>query len=285
VPAAGTTISDNLVSLLPNMPQQLADIKKQERWRQALAAVVLGGSATLAVLTDPTVAIVFAVLAIGAVSLVPPLRHQVFGDKLALRDAAGRVRFFAGFSESRPIFVMLDEAEKPRVLLGLGADESPQLSLHDDSATARVVLSAHPSISGVAVNGSDGHSLLEFVAPDDRGQIQVKDREGGQATLVVDMLGLQRDDERLAALSVTDQSTSLLCQAGERTVNCIAGEDQANVIARAGTNSSALSATDELGVIAAGSDNRLLRALASPGGVSLQSREGDGEWQPLIPLE
>ena len=60
---AESAIGD-LVPLLPNMQQTLDEIKKQGRLRQAIAAIVLLGSATLAVTNGPTVAIVFAVLAV-----------------------------------------------------------------------------------------------------------------------------------------------------------------------------------------------------------------------------
>jgi hypothetical protein len=143
--------------------KQLADIKKQSKLRQGLGALLLAIAAVLTLVFNPTVAIVFAVLAIAAIWLLPTARRKVLGEHVVLRDSAGRIRLFAALGDDgQPMLALVDKAGQPRSILAIAQQqESPVLAMRDSDGSAPLTVACVGSLPTIDLNGAASHMHLE----------------------------------------------------------------------------------------------------------------------------
>ena len=124
--------------------QLLVGVKGQSKVRQLAGSVLLFGSAAIAILVNPTAAIVVAVLAIASVWLFPPLRKTILGDVLLLKDVMGNKRLVAHAGVGTSILGLIDSAGTFRAILAVDENGSPSLSLFDPDSNPRLVAALPP---------------------------------------------------------------------------------------------------------------------------------------------
>jgi hypothetical protein len=224
----------DVTQLLPNVSEKIEEIKKQSRLRQALGAVVLFGSAALAVWVGPTTAIVVAALAVAAVWLLPPARRRFLGDSVVLRDSTGRIRLTAGLSDDGlPLMALQDTSDQLRFILGLGDGGSPLLALFDDVGKGRLSITC--SAKGAALTlwdpaGEKARAGLWGGDADDPAMLALGDLRGGYTTLNEWGIDCVRGDQRARLLTTDEHNAVMDCRYGADSVTCFAREDTAAMI-------------------------------------------------------
>jgi hypothetical protein len=278
VPAADPLTMGDLTKRLPNLAAQLEDIKTQSRVRQAVGAGFLLGSVVLAVTSGPTVAIVFATLAIAAVWLFPSIRRRVLHDSLVLRDARGAIRLAAVINEhGSPQLALFDASGTPRLTLGLSDDDTPALALTDKEGRIRLGAVVSTSESGWMIFGVDGDVRLEAVDSGSHPWFAVHDPDRGRSHLAGGLLGIERG-EQSATVGVTDTSTLVNCTSASRQVSIRAGEEVTGLVAGVANDTTVIAAvSDGDPCLIARKDKAIAQARVGGEAATISANKGDGE--------
>jgi hypothetical protein len=105
-------------------------------------------------------------LALGTTFLVAAGKNKtVEADRFVLRDTAGHVRMDLNVSRGQPVLIMLDDHEKPRLVLGLD-NQGPAISLADERGRERAVMRVYRDRSVFLFRGKNPRAGVELVAAD-----------------------------------------------------------------------------------------------------------------------
>jgi hypothetical protein len=148
-------------------------------------------------------------LALGTALLMAAGKNKtVEADRFVLRDGAGHVRMDLNVSRGQPVLVMLDDQEKPRLVLGLD-DKGPAISLADERGNERAVMRVYKDRSLFQFRGRNPRAGVELVGAD-LSRLNVYD---GNAKRRI-ALSLDRPGGSLSFLDA-DQGRSAVLGAGE----------------------------------------------------------------------
>lgn len=250
--------NNNAPAILAITAQQLTDIKRESRTRQFIAATVLGGAAILAVLTSPSIAIVFAALSVAAVWVSPAGRRLVRGEHLVLRDPQGSPRIVLSVAaDGGALLSLLDDQERSRISLGLSR-MGPSLQLIDEEGQGTLTVSSLLDMGAVTIGGDSRRIML--VADDKKVGISLEGPcvDGGPSLALVTPFGVQvRQAENTCGMSATRESSRFSCESSQGNVEIFTGispnvgihvkSASGEIVSQVGPNGPVLSAYDSAG--------------------------------------
>jgi hypothetical protein len=210
-----------MVDQLPTLPsiteRQLAAIKQQGRLRQWFAALLLGASAGLALLVNPTAAIVVAVLGVAAVWVFPSTRRRIFGDSIILRDPEGRPRFVAGMIDGVPVTALLDEHGAARAGLTLGEHGEALLNLEDADGSAQLTAASYNGITVLSLKNGFGDCQLACSSQSPTLTMKSTDASGESRTLLEPGWWLMQSAEATVRAGAIGATGTVACSVGDAT--------------------------------------------------------------------
>lgn len=290
---AGTEDLSEIANTINTMTvQQLADIKQQGVIRQVLGSIALAAAAALAILVNPTTALVFSVLVVAAIWLLPSARRQFVGDNFTLRNRAGKIRFAAALNEDGdPVMFLRDRDDRQRVTLGLTPSGSPVLVFTDADEKARLGSLLVGDQPVIALLQADGQIQGLFVGHDDgRIGIELGDRASGH-TLISGGGATFTCADNAVNLDANVTASIVACEAGESRVTMDAASDRSGIIANGEKSQAVMSVVRGTPSVVAMSESGSAQLLVGDDGPRVRSKsavdayaelQADGEQCGLV---
>jgi hypothetical protein len=235
-----------------------------------LAALVLAGSAVVAITVGPTEAIVVASLAVGAVWILPSTRHRIFNNSLTLRDTAGQPRLIMAVTDNgNPTFSLLDEKGHRRMLLGLSDDGTPVFALLGEDEHANVQMANPPAGPALLLLDSDGNGHAGF------GFLETK--AGPMGTWPGDTVPAMDVGDTSWHTMVLPGHVLLDAEEAGASVQCSSGDSEASLTATREWAALQLQPAGDRGVLAGAGPDRAQVAINASGDAWVELLPGGGD--------
>lgn len=224
---------DSIRELAGQLPTMLNDVKRQNILYRALGVVVLLGSAVLAILVNPTVAIVCATLTVAALWLIlPSVRRRAFVDAITLQNQFGKLRLVAAVKDDLPMMLLVDANDKVRTVFGLGPN-GPMLAFLDEQQNPRLIESFTADAPHLMFWDSNGATQADLSAGD-HPLLNLVGNEADRSALLSPGLLLVKQDSKQVYIGADGNAAMLSCNSDNSQVTLTADQRGANVLARKG---------------------------------------------------